>query len=357
MSSEQLKVLRIFNKEFLYKLFERDNAKPFGEYEKLNSLIRIKFICNCGIQNEKVFIKIADKGGAFCEECTKINTRIKIEKKNMEKYGTKTPLQNKDILKKLQDTNMKKYGAKNPLQNKDVSLRMKETNIKKYGTTCSLRGKETIKKTLETTLKKFGTTHTSKSKEVMKKVEETNRKKYGGKAPASSKEVQKKMKETSLKRHGSEFYTQTEEYKQKSEETNLKRYGTKHSSQNLEVMEKTQKSSKRYKDYILPSGKIIRVQGYEPWALDELVKIYKEEDILTVRSDVPQIKYEIEEKEKMYFPDIFIKSENKIIEVKSTWTYKCKEDNVQFKANACKKLGYNYEIWIYDYKKNKTTVL
>jgi hypothetical protein len=357
MSSEQSKVLRIFNKEFLYKLFERDNAKPFGIYEKLNSLIRVKFICNCGIQNEKVFIKIADKGGAFCEKCTKINTRIKIEKTNMEKYGVIAPLQNKDILKKTQTTNMERYGGIVPTLDPKISQKRNETNLKKYGTKCSLRNPECMKKTLETTMRKFGTTHTSKSKEVMKKVEETNKKRYGGKAPASSKEVLNKMKETTMQKYGKEHYTQTEEYKIRSEETNLKKYGTKHSSQNLEVMEKTQKSSKRYKDYILSSGKIIRVQGYEPWALDELVKIYKEEDILTVRSDVPQIKYEIEKKEKMYFPDIFIKSENKIIEVKSTWTYKCKEDNVQFKANACKKLGYNYEIWIYDYKKNKTIVL
>jgi hypothetical protein len=357
MSSKQLKVLRNFNREFLDELFERDNAKLFGEYEKLNSQIRVKFLCHCGKQNEKIFIKIADKGGAFCEDCTKINTRKKIEKTNMEKYGVIAPLQNKDILKKVQDTNIERYGVYNPLKNKEISSKMKETNIKRYGNTCALRSEEAIKKTLETTLKKFGTTHTSKSKEVMKKIEETNRKKYGGKAPVSSKEVQKKMKETSLKRHGKEHYTQTEEYKIKSEATNLKKYGTKHSSQNLEIMEKTQKNSKRYKDYKLPSGEFCRVQGYEPWALDELLKTFSETEVKTKRSDVPQINYKIEDKEKVYFPDIYIPKENKIIEVKSTWTYKCKEDNIQIKSNTCKELGYNYEIWIYDNRKNKTILL
>lgn len=38
------------------------------------------------------------------------------------------------------------------------------------------------------------------------------------------------------------------------------------------------KLSHCYKDYIFPSGKIIKIQGYEYLALDELIKIYKEED-------------------------------------------------------------------------------
>jgi len=43
-----------------------------------------------------------------------------------------------------------------------------------------------------------------------------------------------------------------------------------------------------------------------------------------------------------------------IIEVKSTWTYKAKQDNIQEKAYATKVAGYKYEIWIYDSKGNKT---
>jgi hypothetical protein len=104
----------------------------------------------------------------------------------------------------------------------------------------------------------------------------------------------------------------------------------------------------------MPSGNKIKVQGYEPFALDELIKKYEETDIITERKDIPRIKYTIDEKQKYYFPDIHIKSINTIIEVKSNWTYKCKEDNIQEKANATKLAGYNYEIWIYDDKGNKT---
>ena len=54
-------------------------------------------------------------------------------------------------------------------------------------------------------------------------------------------------------------------------------------------IDKQQKNSIHFKDYTFNSGKIIRIQGYEHLALDELVKIYNEEDILTDRNDMPKI--------------------------------------------------------------------
>jgi len=86
---------------------------------------------------------------------------------------------------------------------------------------------------------------------------------------------------------------------------------------------------------------------------EESSKGYKEEDIISDRKDIPRISYKIGDKQKYYFPDIYIPSKNKIIEVKSTWTYKCKKDNIQEKAEATKVAGYEYEVWIYDSKANK----
>lgn len=117
--------------------------------------------------------------------------------------------------------------------------------------------------------------------------------------------------------------------------------------------EKSAKSSVLFKDYILPSDNIIRVQGYENIALDELVKIYKEDDIITNRRDMPEIKYFLNGKERRYYPDIWIKSENIIIEVKSDYTYKKDLIKNIMKALATRKLSYNFEWWIYDNKMNK----
>jgi len=99
--------------------------------------------------------------------------------------------------------------------------------------------------------------------------------------------------------------------------------------------------------------KLIRHQGYENLALDELVKLYDELDIMTGRLHIPSIVYHINDIKHVYFPDIYIKSENKIIEVKSEWTIKLKRGNVEEKALATIKSGYKYEIWVYNDKKVK----
>ena len=108
------------------------------------------------------------------------------------------------------------------------------------------------------------------------------------------------------------------------------------------------------KHYTLPSGKIIQVQGYEPYALDELVHTFNEDEIKTGSGSVPEIWYDDDEGLKhRHFVDIFIPSQNKCIEIKSTWTAEKKKDNIFKKQQAGKQLGYNYEIWIYNSKGEK----
>ena len=77
----------------------------------------------------------------------------------------------------------------------------------------------------------------------------------------------------------------------------------------------------KFKKYTYPDGKIAYVQGYEPFALDDLIKLGIT-DILTCRSEVPSIWYlGKDEKRHRYFVDIYIPSLNKMIEVKSFYTY------------------------------------
>jgi Uma2 family endonuclease len=98
--------------------------------------------------------------------------------------------------------------------------------------------------------------------------------------------------------------------------------------------------------------------GYEPFALNELVKIYKEDEIKTFGGDKPTIKFYADGKSRNHFTDIFIPHLNLIIEVKSTWTYsKAEEDYVHEKQAAAKEKGYRYEIWIYNQKGRKEEVI
>jgi hypothetical protein len=127
--------------------------------------------------------------------------------------------------------------------------------------------------------------------------------------------------------------------------------------QNIDFMDRYQKNLKKHKKYIFPSGNIRHVQGYEHFALNDLLKLYNEDEIKTNRKDIPRIKYINNNKEKYYFPDIYLPLINKIIEIKSTWTYKCDIEIIKLKKIATELLEYDYEIWIYDNKGNKIKVI
>lgn len=85
-------------------------------------------------------------------------------------------------------------------------------------------------------------------------------------------------------------------------------------------------------------------------ALDELINIFEENDIITKRTQMPIITYELNNKNYRYYPDIWIKSLNKIIEVKSSWTYQRDLIKNVKKALATRRLNYDFEFWIYSHK-------
>jgi hypothetical protein len=121
-------------------------------------------------------------------------------------------------------------------------------------------------------------------------------------------------------------------------------------------MDKVIKSSYSKKEYIFPSGKVEKIQGFENFALDELIINEKinESYIIIGCKNVPEIWYcDDNNKKRRYYVDIYIPSQNRCIEVKSSYTYKINEKINLLKQNAVKELGYKYEIWIYNKKGEK----
>lgn len=146
----------------------------------------------------------------------------------------------------------------------------------------------------------------------------------------------------------------SKEVQEKSKQTCLARYGVEYPNQSTEVQEKTFHSGVKFKEYTTPSGTIRKVQGYEPFALDLLFKDFEEDDIITDRCSIPRITYELDGKTRYYFPDIYITSLNKVIEVKSSWTVQLHKSIMAAKKNATETAGYLYEVWEFDKKKNLT---
>lgn len=349
-------VKRKFDKVLLDECLIRDGATLVGEYEELNRSSIIKYKCKCEINDEKRFTQILISG-IYCKKCTMVNRQIKLKATYLEKYGVENPSQLKEFKDKKKATTLKNYGVENPSQSKEIHEKKNRTTMIHYGVKNPFESNIVKEKSKKTNLLKYGVEYNSQSKEVKDKIKETSLKKYGVECPLQDEGVKNKGKNTNLVKYGVEHRMQNNSEKEKQKKTNLIRYGVEYASQSNEIMEKIQKNAKKYKEYKMPSGTIRKVQGYEPFALDELIKTYTEEQIKSDRKDVPRISYRVEEKQKYYFPDIFIPHENKIIEVKSTWTYNCKEDNIKAKAEACKSQGYKYETWIYNGKGGKEIIV
>jgi len=109
------------------------------------------------------------------------------------------------------------------------------------------------------------------------------------------------------------------------------------------------KSTYKSKDYILPSGKVVKVQGYEMFALDCLLKEYIEEEIQVETHNKPRLTYlEPDNSKHYYFPDLYIPKDNLIVEVKSMWAYNDNKPKHYRKMQVCLDAGYNFKFMIFD---------
>lgn len=234
--------------------------------------------------------------------------------------------------------------------------RIKNKMIDKYGVEYAAQSQIFKDKMKETTLEKYGVENANQSELVREKIRKTNLETYGVEYGLQSEEVKEKRRVTNLEKYGFGNPLQREEIKEQIRETNMNKYGVEYSMQRPEIMEKQIQKSYYLKDYNLPSGKIIKIQGYEHFALDELTQKenINEKDIITGCKNVPTIWYNDSNNIKhRHFVDIFIPSKNKCIEVKSLWTLKKQKEVIFLKQRAAKELGYLYEIWVYDNKGNK----
>ena len=287
-----------------------------NENSKISSTTIISGKCknnNCLENYSKSFITLYNSKVFMCHKCTQQEKIKKIKKTNLERYGVEQPLKSHVFKDKLKQTNKEKYGFEYSSQSQQVKDKKAEVFMKKYGVKTSLLD-ETIKK----------------------QIRNTNKEKYGFDNPFQSPQIMEKIKQT-----------------------NMEKYGFENPSQSPDIAEKKLKTSFRKKEYTFPSGRKDLIQGFENLALDELLQkeLIEENDIITGVKDVPEIWYHDEAgKKRRHFVDIFISSQNRCIEVKSTWTADKKQDNIYLKQKAGKELGYDYEIWIYNknFEKIKT---
>ena len=191
----------------------------------------------------------------------------------------------------------------------------KKSNLESYGVESTNQLDSIRLKQKESMVMNHGSEYYVLSNEFTNKSDKTKLNRYGNKKYVNHK----KAMNTKLKRYGNKFYNNHEKYI----ETCLERYGVEHVMQNETIFKKQQANcygSKKYKHlYYRGTYELLFIQEFE-----------KNFDICDLENCF-SIKYEYNNKMRVYFPDFLIKSKNIIVEIKSSWTYDNNGKNIELR--------------------------
>lgn len=259
------------------------------------------------------------------------------------------------------NTIKQKYGFGNISQTEYWKNKVKDTNIKKYGVEWNTQSikllearkqswvdnkEKQIERRKATNIKKYGTAHALQNESVKEKLKKSLRESRIFRFDRVAN-----IKLTNLNKYGKEWYTETDAFKNKAKITLLNNYDVTHNSKLSSVLDKRWNNT--CKKYTMPSGKIIHIQGYEDKCITELLSLgYDECDIVTGNANIEELVGKFlyigaDSKSHRYYPDIYIKSENKIIEVKSKYTLS-KDTEINSKKKSVLERDMEYELKIYD---------
>lgn len=229
----------------------------------------------------------------------------------------------------------KKYASKSPEEKESIKVKRGHTNMSRYGVTNVSSSDDVKSKRTQTFLYRFGVVNPSYNPEILNKIID--------KVPL----VLEKRKTTNIKKYGSESYSSTDEFKERRKETWLAKYGVDNPAKDPDIKDKIMagQDHRRTNKFITLNGDKVRVQGNEDKVIKDLIKSgIKEDEIICDRKRIPKIPYNIDGKNRIYYPDIYLPRFNLLIEVKSIYTWqKYKSVNLA-KIDAAKKAGYQIRV-------------
>jgi len=322
--------------------------------------ISIKVACHCG---NKVMVAVGNLRGkrSGCIECSRYKRmrpwsyviavanehQCKIITLESEYKGRDTAL----IITCGCGNNMEKTVGnfiKSSWCNECGNERRKQTNVERYGTEnyfASEEGKEIIKKYWKDN---HNVDHNMQVEENVEKAKETCMENHGVTCIFKTKGNRELRDRVVMEKYGSYTNLQTQQFY----ETMIERHGYKHAMQNPEIFAEACKTRFKLKEYIFPSGRIEYIQGYEGMCLDYLLfeENIDEDDIVIHPYEVPEVFYEYDGGTHRYFMDIYIQSEDRAIEVKSSFTYNKNKEMNEAKWVMTSKLHTCFEVFIFDPK-------
>ena len=223
-------------------------------------------------------------------------------------YGVENQYQRESVKEKCKQTMLKNHGVEHALQSDKIKNNMKTNLLENYGVNHNLKIDFVIINKKQTWMENLGVDNPSKSSKIKKQKEETCFKHFGVKAGFADDNKRK--------------------------QTWIKNYGVEYPSQNKEVFERQQKSGFKLKQF---KNTNIYYRGL--YEFDFLEKYFhKYADII----NAPSIKYKLQRKEKVYFPDFYIPSLNLIIEIKNSYLAEKDKERIKAKKQGTIIKGYKY---------------
>lgn len=209
------------------------------------------------------------------------------------------------------------------------------------------------------TLHKWSIMSDEKKSDILLKTNSTNLDRYDDKWVVNSEHSREKTQE----KLGVRYSFQSKSIYDKAVESHLKNTGYVYPLQNPKTLQKMKDTRRerygsmlvpcyRHKEYVMPSGKKVKVQGYEDRALDLLLDRFGESEVFVgrkaIEEQIGRVTYVNDGITHSYYPDIYVRSANTIYEVKSRYTYDVNERINLLKAEACVNLGMGFEFIIFD---------
>lgn len=193
---------------------------------------------------------------------------------------------------------------------------------------------------------------------VRQKIVDTHKERFGSGSVRGTRSGQEKYAETWVK-NSEANRASVEAAKAKRISTCRERFGVDCVLKHPDILKKAHKNASasmhQYKEFTSLNGNVYAIRGYEGFAID----ILEAEGLDFIADDfaTPRVAYDMGGKERHYYPDIFIPSLNKIVEVKSTyWLAKQPLKNTSILL-GCQAQGFDFEFWVFDGKSKMPLVI
>lgn len=287
----------------------------------------------------------------------------------MQTYGVDNPSKSDRVKEKIVETMVSRHGVQYAQQKPEIREKTDQTCMKKYGALRAFMLPHVYEKIRMKHLQKYGVEFPLQSKEIQKRISMTFMEKWDAPRPFLSTRFLAQMKEKyghewfcctdafkeqMLEKYGSECYVTSDAYKKQM----LEKYGAESPMQCPELFRKAQAASFCRRPYVSPDGRVFMLLGYEGVALDDILRDEGVKTFYAGEDDaIPVFQYIGEDdRTHQYYPDIYIPSENRVIEVKSVFTYNRDPEKTLYKALSVSET-HLFELRLYDHKKKIVEIL